>query len=66
MGRKKQTKQEALLMLERIATMSNMVGGKGFRQYSFKKNGGAKNRKCTWVDRVTSRAYEGDGGIWNG
>lgn len=58
---KKEQAQKTLLMIANLAQRNN---GNGFRQYTMKKNGGAKNRNnSTWVDKLSRQVepYFGDG-----
>ena len=57
-------KQQAEATLLKLANSAQMTGGKGFRQFSTKTNGGSKNRNTkTWVDKLTRKVdpYFGTG-----
>lgn len=57
------SKQQAEKTLLRIANAAQQTNGRGFRQFSTKKNGGAKNRNTdTWIDKLTRKVdpYFGD------
>ena len=56
----KNSAEQTLLTIARLAEMTK---GNGFRQFSSKKNGGAKNRnKNTWIDKLSRKVepYFGD------